>query len=302
MSSTAKRCSAGRTMPIVTPHAHAVQLGQVHCASPEQVGAAIESATTAARWWGRLAWEERAAPFARAADLLETGPCRDRLVATAMLELSKTWREADGDAAGETIDLIRANIKNMLAMYDEQPISPPGVRNDIEYRPLEGFVFAVSPCNFVSTANLAFGPAPLGNTVVWKPAESASLSADLTMQLLREAGLPDGVVNVVYGPGREIGQVALTHRDLAAVNFTGSTATFQRIWRTVGENITAYRNYPRLIGETGKDFILAHRSAELEALAGACVRGAYEYQGQNCAAHRHGCTYRAASGRHLSSG
>jgi 1-pyrroline-5-carboxylate dehydrogenase len=275
----------GQTMPIVTPHAHAVQLGQVHCASPEQVGAAIEAAAEAARWWGGLDWEERAAPFARAADMLEAGPWRDRLVAAAMLELSKTWREADGDAASETIDLIRANIKNMLAMYGDQPFSPPGVRNHVEYRPLEGFVFAVSPFNFVSTANLAIGPALLGNTVVWKPAESASLGAHLVMRLLREAGLPDGVVNAVYGPGREIGQVALSHRDLAAVHFTGSTATFQHIWRTVGENITTYRNYPRLIGETGgKDFIVAHRSADLEALAAACVRGAYEYQGQKCAA------------------
>jgi 1-pyrroline-5-carboxylate dehydrogenase len=276
---------SGSTMPIVTPHTHAVRLGQVHCASPEQLSTAIQSATTAAHWWGRLGWEQRAAPFARAADLLEAGPWRDRLVAGAMLELSKTWREADGDAACETIDLIRANITNMLAMYGEQPISAPDARNHVEYRPLEGFVFAVSPFNFSSTANLAFGPALLGNTVVWKPAESASLSAHLTMQLLREAGLPDGVVNVVYGPGRDIGRIALTHRDLAAVHFTGSTATFQHIWRTVGENITAYRNYPRLIGETGgKDFIVAHRSADLEALAAACVRGAFEYQGQKCAA------------------
>jgi 1-pyrroline-5-carboxylate dehydrogenase len=275
----------GRTMPIVTPHAHSVQLGQVHCASPEHVCAAIRSATEAARWWGRLGWEERSAPFARAGDMLEAGPWRDRLVAAAMLELSKTWREADGDAAAETIDLIRANIKNMLAMYGEQPFSPPGVRNHVEYRPLEGFVFAVSPFNFVSTSNLAFGPALLGNAVVWKPAENASLGAHLAMQLLREAGLPDGVVNVVYGPGREIGQVALAHPDLAAVHFTGSTATFQNIWRSVGENITGYRNYPRLIGETGgKDFILAHPSANLEALAVACVRGAYEYQGQKCSA------------------
>ena len=241
----------GHTMPIVLPHEHSVQLGQVHCASHEHVGAAIESATKAAHWWGRRDWEERAAPFARAADMLEAGPWRDRLVAAAMLELSKTWREADGDAGCETIDLIRANIQNMLAMYAEQPISPPGIRNDVEYRPLEGFVFAVSPFNFVSTANLAIGPPLLGNTVVWKPAENASLGAHLAMQLLREAGLPDGVVNVVYGPGREIGPVALTHGDLAAVNFTGSTATFQTIWRTAGENITRYRNYPRLIGETG---------------------------------------------------
>jgi len=280
-----REVTTGRTMPIVVPHDHAVQLGRVHHASAEQVDQAITSATAAAQWWPRLEWEERAAPFARAADMLEAGPWRDRLVAAAMLELSKTWREADGDAAAETIDLARANIKNMLAMYAEQPFSPPGIRNHVEYRPLEGFVFAVSPFNFVSTSNLAFGPALLGNTVVWKPAENASLGAHLAMALLREAGLPDGVVNVVYGPGREIGQVALGHRDLAAVNFTGSTATFQHIWRAVGENITGYRNYPRLAGETGgKDFILAHPSADLEALALACVRGGYEYQGQKCSA------------------
>ena len=176
----------GHTMPIVTPHAHSVQLGQVHFASAENVGEAITSATDAARWWGRLDWEERSAPFARAADMLEAGPWRDRLVVAAMLELSKTWREADGDAACETIDLIRANIK-MLAMYGDQPFSPPGVRNHVEYRPLEGFVFAVSPFNFVSTSNLAFGPALLGNAVVWKPAENASLGAHLAMQLLRES-------------------------------------------------------------------------------------------------------------------
>lgn len=281
----ARHVTSGHTMPIVVPHAHSVHLGQVHCASTEHVQHAISAATAAGHWWGRLDWEQRAAPFARAADLLEAGPWRDRLVAAAMLELSKTWREAVGDAAAETIDLIRANIKNMLAMYAEQPLSPPGIRNHVEYRPLEGFVFAVSPFNFVSTSNLAFGPALLGNTVVWKPAENASLGAHLAIELLREAGLPDGVVNVVYGSGRDIGQIALGHRDLAAVNFTGSTATLQHIWRTVGTNIGGYRNYPRIIGEAGgKDFILAHPSADLDALALACVRGGYEYQGQKCSA------------------
>jgi 1-pyrroline-5-carboxylate dehydrogenase len=173
----------------------------------------------------------------------------------------------------------------MLDMYDVQPGSRPGEWNSAEYRPLEGFVLAVTPFNFTCMNNLAFGPAVLGNTVVWKPAESASLVAHLSMQLLREAGLPDGVINVVYGAGPEIGSVALRHRDLASVHFTGSTTTFQHIWRTVGENVASYRNYPRLVGETGgKDFILAHPSAELDALAVACVRGAYEYQGQKCSA------------------
>jgi 1-pyrroline-5-carboxylate dehydrogenase len=164
-------------------------------------------------------------------------------------------------------------------------MSSYGVDNHVEYRPLERFVFAVTPFNFVSMNNLALGPALLGNTVLWKPAESASLVAHLTMELLREAGLPDGVINVVYGDGAEIGEVALNHRDLAGVAFTGSTATFQHIWRTVGANISSYRNYPRVVGETGgKDFVLAHHSADIDALATACIRGAYEYQGQKCAA------------------
>ena len=275
----------GRRVPVVTPHEHKHHLGQVHWAGATETLHAIEAATAASAWWGRLPWEERAAPFLRAADLLQYGPWRDRLNAATMLELSKTTYQADIDAACETIDFIRANVKNMLDMYDVQPGSLPGMWNQAEYRPLEGFVFAVTPFNFTCMNNLAFGPAVLGNTVVWKPAESASLVAHLSMQLLREAGLPDGVINVVYGEGAEIGAVALEHRDLAAVHFTGSTATFQHIWRTVGANVSSYRNYPRLVGETGgKDFILAHASADLDAVAVACVRGAYEYQGQKCSA------------------
>jgi 1-pyrroline-5-carboxylate dehydrogenase len=275
----------GRTAPIVTPHDHATRIGRVHYASAADVTEAIDAARSASRWWSRLPWEERAAPFLRAADMLQYGPWRDRLNAATMLELSKTTYQADIDAACETIDFIRANVKNMLDMYDVQPGSVPGVWNQLEYRPLEGFVFAVTPFNFACMNNLAFGPALLGNTVVWKPAESASLVAHLSLQLLREAGLPDGVINVVYGNGMELGAAALTHRDLAAVHFTGSTATFQHIWRTVGENVAGYRNYPRIVGETGgKDFILAHPSADIDALAAACVRGAYEYQGQKCSA------------------
>jgi 1-pyrroline-5-carboxylate dehydrogenase len=275
----------GRQVPVVTPHEHKRQLGQVHWAGAAETQQAIDAALAAARWWGRLSWEERAAPFLRAADMLQHGPWRDLLNAATMLELSKTTYQADIDAACETIDFIRANVKNMLDMYDVQPGSLPGMWNQAEYRPLEGFVFAVTPFNFTCMNNLAFGPAVLGNTVVWKPAESASLVAHLSMELLREAGLPDGVINVVYGDGAEIGAVALGHRDLAAVHFTGSTATFQHIWRTVGANVGSYRNYPRLVGETGgKDFILAHPSADLDALAVACVRGAYEYQGQKCSA------------------
>jgi len=275
----------GRTAPVVTPHEHAVRLGQVHYAGPAETERAIAAATAASAWWGRLPWEERAAPFLQAADMLQHGPWRDRLNAATMLELSKTTYQADIDAACETVDFIRANVKNMLDMYEVQPGSQAGAWNQAEYRPLEGFVLAVTPFNFTCMNNLAFGPAVLGNTVVWKPAESASLVAHLSMQLLREAGLPEGVINVVYGDGAEIGPVALTHRDLAAVHFTGSTRTFQHIWQTVGANIAGYRNYPRVVGETGgKDFILAHPSADLDALATACVRGAYEYQGQKCSA------------------
>jgi len=275
----------GNTAAVVTPHEHKRQIGQVHHAGAAETTEAIEAATAASAWWGRLSWEERAAPFLRAADMLEHGPWRERLNAATMLELSKTTYQADIDAACETVDFIRANVKNMLDMYDVQPGSLPGMWNQAEYRPLEGFVFAVTPFNFTCMNNLAFGPAVLGNTVVWKPAESASLVAHLSMELLREAGLPDGVINVVFGSGQEIGAVALEHRDLAAVHFTGSTTTFQHIWRTVGANVSSYRNYPRLVGETGgKDFILAHASADLDALAVACVRGAYEYQGQKCSA------------------
>jgi 1-pyrroline-5-carboxylate dehydrogenase len=275
----------GRRVPIVTPHEHSRELGHVHHAGAAEVSRAIDAALAASAWWGRLPWEQRAEPFLRAADMLQHGPWRDRLNAATMLELSKTTYQADIDAACETVDFLRANVKNMLDMYEVQPGSLPGMWNQAEYRPLEGFVFAVSPFNFTCMNNLAFGPAVLGNTVVWKPAESASLVMHLSMQLLREAGLPDGVINVVYGDGPEIGAVALAHRDLAAVHFTGSTATFQHIWQTVGANIAGYRNYPRVVGETGgKDFILAHPTADVEALAVACVRGAYEYQGQKCSA------------------
>jgi 1-pyrroline-5-carboxylate dehydrogenase len=277
--------ATGRTVPVVVPHEHSVSLGTVHYAGGADTDDAITAATAAARGWSRRTPEQRAEPFLRAAELLESGPWRERLVAATMLELSKTVEEAEGDAAAEAVDFLRANVANAADMAAVQPLSPSGVTNHVEYRPLEGFVLAVTPFNFTSMNNLAFGPALLGNTVVWKPAESASLVASLSLQLLREAGLPDGVVNLVPGDGAEIGAVALAHRDLAAVHFTGSTPTFRHIWRTVGENIDHYRNYPRVVGETGgKDFVVAHPSADVEALAVACVRGAYGYQGQKCAA------------------
>lgn len=280
-----KEVRTSRALPIVTPHEHSYQLGEISVAGPEEMQAAIDSSLRTARSWGTLPWEDRVAPFLRAADMLEYGPWRARLNAATMLELSKTTYQADIDATCETVDFIRANVKNMLDMYESQPSANPGAWNRMEYRPLEGFVFAVSPFNFTCMNNLAFAPAILGNTVVWKPAESASLVAHLSLQLLREAGLPDGVINVVYGNGAELGPVALENEHLAAVNFTGSTGTFKHMWKTVGENIDKYRNYPRVVGETGgKDFILAHPSADVEALAVACIRGAYEFQGQKCSA------------------
>ncbi|MFT4011260.1 MAG: L-glutamate gamma-semialdehyde dehydrogenase [Nocardioidaceae bacterium] len=275
----------GRTLPIAPPHDRHNPLGSIDLADEATVRAAIDASLETAQWWAKLPWEERAAPFLRAADMLQHGPWRAKLNAATMLELSKTTYQADIDAACETVDFIRANVKNMVDMYDNQPGSLPGAWNRVEYRPLEGFVFAVSPFNFTCMNNLAFAPAVLGNTVVWKPAESASLVTHLSMELLKEAGLPDGVINVVYGEGPEIGPVALKDPNLAAVNFTGSTGTFREIWRTVGENIAAYKNFPRVVGETGgKDFILAHPSADVEALAVASIRGAYEFQGQKCSA------------------
>jgi 1-pyrroline-5-carboxylate dehydrogenase len=274
----------GRTIPIGVPHDHAVALGQVHSGSRAEVDAAVAASEVASRTWGRLSPEERAVPFLRAAELLEEGPWRDRLVAATMLELSKTPTQADGDVA-EAVDFMRANVANMYQMATVQPASPTGFTNKVEYRPLEGFVLAISPFNYTSMNNLAFGPALLGNTVLWKPAETASLVAHLSLQLLSEAGLPDGVINLITGPGAEIGEAALGRHELSAVHFTGSTQTFRRIWGTVGKNIARYRDYPRIVGETGgKGFVLVHPSADVDAVAIACVRGAYEYQGQKCAA------------------
>jgi 1-pyrroline-5-carboxylate dehydrogenase len=216
--------------------------------------------------------------------MLQQGPWRERLVAATMIELSKTVGQADGDVA-EAVDFLRANITNLELLQTVQPSSLPAVANHVDYRPLEGFVLAVSPFNFTSMNNLAFAPALLGNSVLWKPAESATLVAYLSLQLLREAGLPDGVISLLPGDGAVIGGAALAHSDLAAVHFTGSTATLRHIWRTVGSNVDSYRDYPRIVGEAGgKDFILAHPSADVDALAVACVRGAFDYQGQKCAA------------------
>jgi 1-pyrroline-5-carboxylate dehydrogenase len=221
----------------------------------------------------------------RAAELL-AGPWRTTLVAATMLNQSKTVHQAEIDAATELVDFFRFNVEFMTRVYSEQPASSSGVWNRLEYRPLEGFIFAVSPFNFTAIGgNLTSSPALMGNTVLWKPASTAALSAYYTMRLFTEAGLPDGVVNLVYGRGSAVGDPVLASPDLAGIHFTGSTAVFQNMWKTVGANIETYRNYPRIVGETGgKDFIVAHPSADVDSLATAIVRGSFEYQGQKCSA------------------
>ena len=247
--------------------------------------AAIEAALEARRTWAAMDPHDRAAIFLRAADLL-AGPWRQALNAATMLGQSKTPHQAEIDAACETADFWRFNPWFMERILSEQPISPPGQWNRLEYRPLEGFVLAVTPFNFTSiAANLPTAPALMGNTVVWKPASSAVYSAWQIMKLLEAAGLPPGVVNFVPGPGRAVGDPALASPDLGGLHFTGSTQVFQGMWRTVGENLARYRGYPRLVGETGgKDFVFVHPSADVDAAAVALVRGAFEYQGQKCSA------------------
>jgi 1-pyrroline-5-carboxylate dehydrogenase len=280
-----KDVTTGKMAQAVMPHDKDHVLAEVHQGGAAEVDQAIEAAGEAWHDWHRLPWEDRAAIFLRAAELL-AGPWRDTLNAATMLGQSKTAHQAEIDAACELTDFWRFNPWLMIRMYEEQPNSSPGAWNRMEYRPLEGFVFAVTPFNFTAIGgNLPTAPALLGNTVVWKPAGTAMLSAHYTMCLLQEAGLPDGVINLVYGPGKEIGGAALASGDLAGVHFTGSTPVFQSMWKTIGANIENYRNYPRIVGETGgKDFIVAHPTASAEEVATAIVRGSFEYQGQKCSA------------------
>jgi 1-pyrroline-5-carboxylate dehydrogenase len=277
--------TTGTLKQTVMPHDKEHVLADVHQGGAKEVERAIEAAGAAWHDWHRLPWEERAAIFLRAAELL-AGPWRDTLNAATMLGQSKTAHQAEIDAACELIDFYRFNPSFMTRIYEEQPVSAPGVWNRLEYRPLEGFVFAVTPFNFTAIAgNLPASPALMGNTIVWKPAGTAMLSAYYIMRLLQEAGLPDGVVNLVYGPGKEIGDTALASPDLAGVHFTGSTPVFQGMWKQIGNNIASYRSYPRIVGETGgKDFIVAHPTADVDAVATAIVRGSFEYQGQKCSA------------------
>ncbi|HEU4449225.1 MAG TPA: L-glutamate gamma-semialdehyde dehydrogenase [Gaiellaceae bacterium] len=277
--------TTGNLRQAVMPHDKEHVLADVHQGGAAEVERAVKAAAEAWEDWHRVPWEERAAVFLRAAELL-AGPWRDTLNAATMLGQSKTAHQAEIDAACELVDFFRFNPWFMTRMYEEQPFSSPGVWNRIEYRPLEGFVLAVSPFNFTAIGgNLSSAPALMGNTVVWKPASTAMLSAYYTMRLFQEAGLPDGVINLVYGSGKDIGDAALASPDLAGVHFTGSTAVFQGMWKEVGQNIERYRSYPRIVGETGgKDFIVAHPTADVDALATAIVRGSFEYQGQKCSA------------------
>jgi len=280
-----KNVELAETFDQVMPHDKDHVLAKVSKGDASHVQQAIDAAAAAWYDWSRTPWEERAAVILRAAELL-TGPWRATLNAATMLGQSKTAHQAEIDAACELADFWRFNVSYMTRIYEEQPISSPGVWNRMEYRPLEGFVFAVTPFNFTAIGgNLPTSPALMGNTVVWKPASTAAYSAHFLMRLLQEAGLPDGVINLVYGSGAEIGDAALASEHLAGVHFTGSTGVFQSMWQTIGANIARYRNYPRIVGETGgKDFILAHESADVDPIATAIVRGAFEYQGQKCSA------------------
>jgi len=277
--------AAGEPIDVVQPHNKAHILGQLGNATAVDVAAAIYAAKQAVPAWRALDFDDRAAIFLKAADLL-AGPWRATLNAATILGQSKSPHQAEIDAACELIDFWRYNVFYARKILSEQPESGPGVWNRMEYRPLEGFVLAITPFNFTSIAgNLPTAPALLGNVVVWKPSPTQQLAAHFIMRLLEAAGLPPGVINLVTGDGQAVSQVALTHPDLAGIHFTGSTPTFQHLWRTVGENIGRYRNYPRLVGETGgKDFVIAHPSADPAIVAPTLIRGAFEYQGQKCSA------------------
>jgi len=280
-----ERVTSGKLMDVVMPHDHRHVLARFHRADGDLAERAIRAALAARRDWAAMRWEARAAVFLRAAELLAT-TWRARINAATMLGQSKTAHQAEIDSACELIDFWRFNVAFAEQLYRMQPISGAGMWNAQELRPLEGFTFAITPFNFTAIAgNLPGAPALMGNTVVWKPAESQMLAAWELYQLLEEAGLPPGVINFVPGSGSELAPRILAHRELSAVHFTGSTDVFRSIWRTVATNLDGYRDYPRLVGETGgKDFILAHPSADPRAVATAIVRGGYEYQGQKCSA------------------
>ncbi|RBY89254.1 L-glutamate gamma-semialdehyde dehydrogenase [Blastococcus sp. TF02A-30] len=280
-----QRMAGGERFDVVQPHRHAAVLGTSAHATHADAQEAIRCAKEAAPGWQALSFDDRAAVFLKAADLL-AGPWRQTLNAATMLGQSKTAYQAEIDAACELIDFWRFNVHFARQILAEQPESSPGVWNRVDHRPLEGFVYAITPFNFTAIAgNLPTAPALMGNTVLWKPAPTQQFAAHLLMRLLEEAGLPPGVINLLPGDGVAVSEVALADRDLAGIHFTGSTAVFQHLWRTVGENIASYRGYPRIVGETGgKDFVVAHPSADPDVLRTALIRGAFEFQGQKCSA------------------
>jgi 1-pyrroline-5-carboxylate dehydrogenase len=273
------------TFTQVSPHRHARTLATVHAAGAQQVGEAIDAAVKAQPAWAAMPFVERAAIFLKAAELI-AGPYRDVLNGSTILGQSKSVYQSEIDAACELVDFLRFNVAFAEEVYAGQPLSSDGVWNRTDYRPLEGFVLAVSPFNFTAIGgNLGSAPAMLGNVVVWKPSEKQALSAHYTMEVFREAGLPDGVINLVHGDGALVTDVAMAHRDFAGLHFTGSAEVFKLLWKKAAANLDAYRGYPRIVGEAGgKDFIVAHPSADPEAVAVAMGRGAFEYQGQKCSA------------------
>ena len=277
--------ASGEAFDVTMPSDHAHILGRAANATETDTTEAIDAALAAAPGWAELGFQQRAAVFLRAADLL-AGPWRDTANAATMLGQGKTVQQSEIDAACELIDFWRFNVAFARRIAEDQPISSPGIWNRADYRPLEGFIYAVTPFNFTSiAANLPTAPALLGNVVIWKPSPTQQFSAHFTMQLLQAAGLPPGVINMLPGDGIDVSDVALVHPDLAGIHFTGSTKTFQHLWQTVGANIGRYRTYPRLVGETGgKDFVVAHSSANPDVLRTALVRGAFEYSGQKCSA------------------
>ena len=267
------------------PHERHHVLGHYSKGNTTHVQAAIDSALAAKEAWENTSWEHRAAIFLKAAELL-AGPYRAKMNASTMLAQSKNAFQAEIDAACELIDFFRYNVQYMTELYTEQPDSNPGMWNRLEHRPLEGFVFAITPFNFTSIcANLCAAPAMMGNVVVWKPAETQIYSAKVIMDLFKDAGLPDGVINLVLADGPETGEIVFNHPEFAGLHFTGSTKVFQHLWKTIGNNLSAYKSYPRIVGETGgKDYVIAHPTAKAQEVATALVRGAFEYQGQKCSA------------------
>lgn len=280
-----KEVRTGKMGRMAPPHDHKHTLGHFHKGDASHVSLAIEAALAAKPNWENLPWEQRAAIFLKAADLI-AGPYRAKLNAATMLGQSKNAYQAEIDSACEIIDFLRFNVAFMSQIYQDQPVSGKGMWNRIEYRPLEGFVFALTPFNFTAIAgNLPTSAAMMGNVVVWKPANTQIYSAQVLMEIFMEAGVPEGVINLVYVDGPSAGDVIFNHRDFAGIHFTGSTGVFQNVWKTIGGNIHKYKTYPRIVGETGgKDFIILHKTAKVDESVTAIVRGAFEYQGQKCSA------------------